>query len=645
MCIRDRISTGLSAAFINSSLDNIEIYEINDSLQRGELDLLYIAPERFAIPGFIDMLKTVDISFFAIDESHCISEWAHDFRPDYLLLSNLSNNFPGVPVAAFTATATEKVQDDIINRLGLNSAYKVRASFNRPELYYDVAVKKDAHSQILAFIKQHHGESGIVYRTTRKSVEETAGFLRLNGINALPYHAGLDQAVRRDNQDNFNRDRADVIVATIAFGMGIDKSNVRYIVHADLPKNIEGYYQETGRAGRDGENAHCLLLFGRGDIPKIKYFINQIEDDSERRNAMEKLNSMAAMASSTQCRRKILLTYFNENYEVDNCGSCDICTGKFDQVDATEDARIILSAIARTDQKFGAVHIVDIVRGANTARIRSFKHDEVKTYGAGRHKDKACWRDVIDALLSEEYLIQTDSARPSLVISSKGKELLKGNLEFNMIKRSDISEVTETAVSADYDFELFEKLRQIRKDISDAEDVPPFVVFSDRTLHEMSRKFPSNETEMLDITGVGQTKLLKYGKLFIDEIGKYLSEKPGIELDYISNIVKKKKAGKNSISETREITMKMLDEGMTYAEIARERGLAPSTIAGHLERLVQDGRDIDLSVHISSDKKQIIEQLFMKHKTSALKEIVEASDNTVSFDEARLVRTWMQYSD
>lgn len=604
-----------------------------------------MAPERFAVPGFIDMLKTVSISFFAIDESHCISEWGHDFRPDYLLLSNLRSNFPGIPMAAFTATATERVQEDILNRLELHSAYKVRASFNRPELFYEVAVKRDADSQVLAFIKEHQGESGIVYRTTRKSVEETAEFLRLNGINALPYHAGLDQAVRRDNQDNFNRDRADVIVATIAFGMGIDKSNIRYIIHGDLPKNIEGYYQETGRAGRDGENAHCLLLFGRGDIPKMKYFINQIENDSEKRNAMDKLNSMAAMATSTVCRRRILLNYFDEGYETDNCGSCDICTGKFDQVDATEDARVILSAIARTEQVFGAVHIVDIVKGANTARIRKFKHNEIKTYGAGQHKEKAHWRDVIDALVAEEFLIQTDSTRPSLVISGTGKELLKGNLKFHMIKRTDSTSMTEAGGSTDYDTELYARLREIRREVSEREDVPPFVVFSDKTLYEMCRRFPSNESEMLDITGVGQAKFLKYGKLFMDDVKKFLSEKPGIELEYISNIVKKKKAGKERVSETREITMKMIEEGMTYLEIADARGLTPSTITGHIDRLVQEGRNIDMSLHISRDRKEVIEELFRKRKTSALTAIVEASGNTVSYDEARLVRIWMEHSD
>jgi len=635
-------STGLSAAFINSSLENIEIYEIIDSLQRGELDLLYVAPERFAVSGFIDMLKTVNISFFAIDESHCISEWGHDFRPDYLLLSNLSNSFPGIPVTAFTATATENVQDDIIQRLGLHSAFKVRASFNRPELFYEVAVKSNANNQILSFIKQHPGDSGIIYRTTRKGVEETADFLRLNGIKALPYHAGLDQTVRRDNQDSFNRDRVDVIVATIAFGMGIDKSNIRYVIHADLPKNIEGYYQETGRAGRDGENAHCLLLFGRGDIPKIKYFINQIEEDSERRNAMEKLNSMSAYATSTVCRRKILLNYFDEYYETDNCGSCDICTGKFDYIDATEDAQIILSAIVRTDQIFGAVHIVDVVRGANTARIRSFKHNEIKTYGAGKHKDKAYWRDVIDALVSEGYIIQTDSARPSLVISSSGKELLRGKLKFNIIEKTDTT-INAAVEGTDYDSLLFERLRQIRKSISEKEDVPPFVVFSDKTLYEMCRKFPSNESDLLEITGVGQAKLLKYGDQFIDKINNYLAEKPGAELDYISNMVKKKSTKKTGISETREITMDMLEKGMTYLEIASERDLTPSTIAGHMEKLIQDGREIDLSVHVSIERKQVIEHLFREHKTSALKKIVEASGNSVTYDEARLVRVWMQY--
>jgi len=633
-------ATGLSAAFINSSLDGIEIVEIYDSLGRGELDLLYIAPERFAVPGFTDRLKKTDISFFAIDEAHCISEWGHDFRPDYLFLSRLSTLFPGIPVAAFTATATEKVQEDIINRLSLDSAFKVRASFDRPELFYEVASKSDAEGQILDFIKKHHGESGIVYRTTRKSVEETAEFLQLQGVNALPYHAGLDQALRRDNQDSFNRDRADIIVATIAFGMGIDKSNIRYIIHGDLPKNIEGYYQETGRAGRDGEASHCLLLFGRGDIPKIKYFINQIEEEADKRNAMDKLNSMVNLVTSPSCRRKGLLNYFDEQYGLKNCGSCDVCTGTFDQVDATEDARIILSAIARTDQVFGAVHIVDVVRGANTARIKKFRHNEIKTWGAGKHKDKSYWRDVIDALLADGHILQTDSLRPSLVISAAGKELLMGNTAFQMIFRGEGSK--GKAAGTDYSPELFGILKELRKDISEKEDVPPFVVFSDRTLHEMSRAFPRDENSMLDVTGVGQSKFQKYGRLFLAAIEGFVLENPGIEEQYTATVVRNKKTSLNKKSETREITMSMLREGKSFLEIAAERELTPGTIVAHITKLTAEGLDVDFSVHVSEEKKEMIEGLFKTMNSSYLREIVEAGNNSFSYEEARLVRLWMQ---
>lgn len=319
------VENGIDAAFMNSSMSADEVSDVYRMLQYNKIKLLYIAPERFAMPHFLERLKITAITLFAIDEAHCISEWGHDFRPDYLGLSLIPRMFPDVPVAAFTATATKRVQEDIIHKIGLRRPHIVRASFNRPNLFYEVKAKSRVESQILEFLGDHPGESGIIYRTTRDSVMETADFLKLKGIAALPYHAGLPAEERNRNQEAFNRDEAQVIVATIAFGMGIDKSNVRFVIHADLPKNIEGYYQETGRAGRDGEPANCLLFFGRSDIPKIRYFINAITDDRERFIAIEKLNQTVGFASYNVCRRRQLLGFFGEDYPLDNCGACDIC--------------------------------------------------------------------------------------------------------------------------------------------------------------------------------------------------------------------------------------------------------------------------------------------------------------------------------
>ncbi|MDH4233066.1 MAG: ATP-dependent DNA helicase, partial [Nitrospirota bacterium] len=372
---------GIPAACINSSMSRQEISDACSSLKQNRTKLLYIAPERFAMPDFLRMLKGLPLSLFAVDEAHCISEWGHDFRPDYLGLSTLPQEFPDVPIAAFTATATKKVQDDVIARIGLRSPFVVRASFNRPNLFYEVRPKTKVGRQVVEFLHGRKGESGIVYRATRDSVAETVEFLTSHGIKALPYHAGLSAIERNHNQEAFSRDETQVIVATIAFGMGIDKSNVRFVIHADLPKNIENYYQETGRAGRDGEPAHCLLFFSRGDIPKIRYFIDKMPDAVENSLAVEKLNRVIEYAEHAVCRRKRLLGFFGEDYPAHNCNSCDICTGVIEKTDITRDARIIMSAISRTGQRFGAGHISDIVAGAVTKRIRELKHNELKTFG------------------------------------------------------------------------------------------------------------------------------------------------------------------------------------------------------------------------------------------------------------------------
>ncbi len=432
------LENGIPAAFMNSSLSSEEISGVYQKMKYNKIKLLYIAPERFAMQHFLETLKNLPVSFFAIDEAHCVSEWGHDFRPDYLALSIIPKMFPGAPVAAFTATATRRVQEDIISRLGLRSPNVIRASFNRPNLFYEVKSKSRADQQILEFLKEHSGESGIVYRTTRDSVTDTAEFLTSKGIKALPYHAGLGGDERTRNQDAFNRDEISVIVATIAFGMGIDKSNVRFVVHADLPKNIEGYYQETGRAGRDGEPAHCLLLFSRGDIPKIRYFIDQITDDDERSVALEKLNQMAGFASHNVCRRKQLLNFFGEEYLSENCGTCDICSGTVEQIDVTVDAQIAMSAVSRTQQRFGAGHIVDIVTGADTKRIRELRHNEIKTYGAGRDKDKKHWRFIIDELLAQEALHQDGEKYPVLKLTQKGLEILFGKAQILALKKETV---------------------------------------------------------------------------------------------------------------------------------------------------------------------------------------------------------------
>lgn len=515
---------GMQAVFMNSSLTSGEMSDIYTQLKRNRMHLLYIAPERFAMPHFLETLKGLTISLFAVDEAHCISEWGHDFRPDYLGLSSLKEIFPDIPVAAFTATATVKVQEDIVERLGLREPHLVRASFNRPNLFYQVERKSELKKQLLKFLSEHDNEAGIIYRTTRDAVMETSAFLTKQGIRALPYHAGLSAEERSRNQDAFSRDEALVIVATIAFGMGIDKSNVRFVVHADLPKNIEGYYQETGRAGRDGSPAVCLLFYSRGDIPKLRYFIEQIPDDRERTIAIDKLNQMSGYASHNVCRRRQLLAFFGEHFHTDNCGGCDICSGTVEQVDITTDAQILMSAISRTQQRFGAGHICDIVTGADTKRIRELRHNEIKTYGSGKQKDKKYWRYIIDELLAQQAVRQDGDQYPVLKLTPKGSDILFGDMKIMALKRAESKKtVARSRARADqaYDSDLFDKLRTLRRKLADEHQVPPYIIFSDKTLQEMCRSYPKTTADMAEVSGVGEIKLQRYGRFFLEEIARY----------------------------------------------------------------------------------------------------------------------------
>jgi ATP-dependent DNA helicase RecQ len=614
-------------------------------LQYNKIKLLYIAPERFAMQHFLEKLKTANISLFAIDEAHCISEWGHDFRPDYLSLSLIPEMFPDAPIAAFTATATRRVQEDIIHRIGLRKPHAVRASFNRPNLFYEVRAKSKVDVQILEFLRDHPGESGIIYRTTRDSVMETAGFLKTKGIAALPYHAGLSADERKINQEAFNKDEVQVIVATIAFGMGIDKSNLRFILHADLPKNIEGYYQETGRAGRDGDPAHCLLFFGRGDIPKIRYFIDERTDEKERFIAVKKLNQMVGFATYNVCRRKQLLGFFGEDYPYDNCGSCDICSGSVEQVDITIDAQILLSAISRTGQRFGTGYIIDIVTGADTKRIRELGHKSIKTYGAGKGMDKKYWRSVLDELMAQEAIMQEGDPYPVMKITPKGSDVLFGRTTIMALRKEEKKAKTLRAKDegGEYDRSLFERLRASRKRLAEEQEVPPYIIFSDRTLHEMCRRFPSTLPEMRKISGVGDAKLERYGREFVREIQRYLDETPGISVPEPESedsgsaaLPQKKKKG-----ETIEETYMFFKGGMSPGDIAKLRGLAPSTITSHLERLIMDGRDIEMSRLVDREKLLRIEAFFRSVNGWEINPVVEHFTGTVSYEEVRLVRAYL----
>jgi len=516
-------ANGIRAAYLNSTLPPFEQSEIAGQFRNGHLDLLYVAPERFAQEGFRQLLGESPVSLAVIDEAHCMSEWGHDFRPDYLTLSSISELLPDVPIAAFTATATHRVQADTLGKLGLRCPLVIRASFDRPNLTYEVLFKENGRQQLLELLRRHSGQAGIIYRTSRKSVNETAKMLQKKGIRALPYHAGLPDDERRRNQEAFIRDETDIIVATIAFGMGIDKPNIRFVIHADLPKSIEGYYQETGRAGRDGEPAHCTLLFSQGDIPKVRFFIDTIIDEQERGKALDALSKVVTFASSSVCRRKILLDHFGESYPKENCASCDICLGTKEMVDCTREAQMILSAIARTDQRFGATYIIDIVTGSRNRKLLELGHDRLKTYGVGKNKSKKFWRQLLDELLAQKIVAKAEGLYPTIYLLEKALPLLKSESEMEMQKPLERSSRAEpkTEPAGDYDAPLFEKLRTLRKCLALEHSMPPYIVFSDRALREMAALLPMDEAAMLEVSGVGEVKLERYGKPFLEIIREH----------------------------------------------------------------------------------------------------------------------------
>jgi ATP-dependent DNA helicase RecQ len=516
-------ANGIRAACLNSALPPEERASVMRSLFDDALDLLYVSPERFALDHFREMVGRLRISMAVIDEAHCISEWGHDFRPDYLELSAIRETLPGVPVAAFTATATRQVQQDIEQKLNLRDPSRFRASFDRPNLFYDVREKERGDSQLVSILKQFDGQAGIIYRSSRKSVNDTSAMLVRKGFRARPYHAGLSDGERQRNQEAFIRDETDIIVATVAFGMGIDKSNVRFVIHADLPKSVESYYQETGRAGRDGDGARCIMLYSQADIPKVRFFIDSMLDEEARAQALAGLSKVVGFASSNVCRRRMLLEHFGEAYPKENCASCDVCLGEREVVDCTTEAMMALSAIVRTDARFGATHIVDILVGADTKRVREFGHDRLKVYGAGKGHDKAFWRRLIDELVARRALARSEGLYPVIYLLEGAVEILNGGARVEMVraaakKRGRASAKSVQPDGLPSDRELFDRLRALRKSIADEAGVPPYVVFSDRTLNEMAARKPSTPQELLDISGVGETRLARFGGPFLSMI-------------------------------------------------------------------------------------------------------------------------------
>lgn len=516
---------GVQAAFYNSSLKAGEAREVLRRLHEGRLDLLYIAPERLMSSDFLERLAEIPIALFAIDEAHCVSQWGHDFRPEYLQLGRLRALFPKTPLIALTATAEGQTKADILARLNLQQAGSYIAGFDRPNIRYTVMDKQKPKEQLLAFLKGRYEESGIVYCLSRKRVEQVAAQLTSVGISAAAYHAGLPAEERKQVQDDFLKDNLQVVVATVAFGMGIDKPNVRFVVHYDMPKNIESYYQETGRAGRDGLPSEAVLLFGYGDIAVARGLIELSRNMEQKRIEIHKLNAMVAFAEAQSCRRQVLLGYFGEQQHKP-CGNCDICLNPPELYDVTEDARKALSCVYRVGQRFGMGHVIDVLRGSKNERILRLQHDRLSTYGLGKEQPKEFWSSLLRHLVHHGYLFQDVADYSVLKLTDAARPLLRGEQQLTMAKpRAKLVSAKKKGprnmANLAYNKELFEKLRSLRKELADAAGVPPFVVFGDKTLIEMAAYLPMDEAALLSIHGVGARKLERYGPTFLKVLAEF----------------------------------------------------------------------------------------------------------------------------
>jgi len=525
-------ANGVAAAFYNSALGSAEARQVLAQLHAHELDLLYVAPERLMSQAFLERLAEIDIALFAIDEAHCVSQWGHDFRPEYVQLGGLRRQFPGVPMLALTATADPQTREDIVRVLGLDEAERHIAGFDRPNIRYTVLEKHKPLDQLLRFLATHEDQAGIVYALSRKRVDEVAQRLQDKGLRAAAYHAGLPAGRRAEVQERFLRDDLQVVVATVAFGMGIDKPNVRFVVHYDLPKNIEGYYQETGRAGRDGLPAEALLLFGAQDVVTARRLVENSDNEQQRRIEIHKLNAMVGFAESVTCRRRVLLGYFGERLDED-CGNCDVCLNPPERFDATEDARKALSCVYRVGQRFGLRHVVDVLRGADTERIRSLGHHRLSTYGIGGDYSDAEWMSLLRQLIHRGFLVQDIADYSVLKLTEAARPLLRGEERLELARPRIVARVKKpkapkaAADRGPYDEALFDALRALRKRLADEQGKPPYVVFGDATLIQMAQRLPTGEDELLEITGVGQAKLARYGEVFINAIAAHLAERQG----------------------------------------------------------------------------------------------------------------------
>ncbi|MDR0768110.1 MAG: DNA helicase RecQ [Methanosarcinales archaeon] len=757
------VSNGISAAYLNSTLTESESADVKSRLLSGDLKILYVAPERLMMPSMLSLLKRTQISLFAIDEAHCVSEWGHDFRPEYRKLSELRDKFPNVCIAALTATATERVRKDIVHVLRLQNPVIKISSFSRPNLSYQIVEKKDVMEQLEGYIRKNRNKSGIIYCQSRDAVERLAARLNKLGFSALPYHAGLSDDKRALHQDKFIRDDVDIIVATVAFGMGIDKPDVRFVIHYDLPKNLESYYQETGRGGRDGLECECILFFSRGDWHKIRFLIEKKPSKKERDLAFQQLSQIISYCESTDCRRNVLLRYFGEDIE-ELCGNCDSCFHPRTKVDSTSEAQLLLECVKQTGQYFGMSHIVDILYGSKTQKIKDKRHDKLPLHGAGKHLSKNEWKRIGNELLQAGYLSVSGERYPIVKLNPSSRKIMSGELtvelteapiskiskgrtvlpegaagdsdqtagtyidetfeEENEIIENDVfaensggaivyggrksvladgiddyikpPAVAKSSVTVQKTFEteekkeerkaeaqkktkpnaavprmvekgkfdtvLFNRLRDLRKQIASDKNLPPYIIFADTSLRQMATDFPTDEAAFLKIAGVAEYKLQKYGGLFISEISDYIGEAefpmpasvPVLNMNSVPIKKNTNGVGELELSESAvpiseedlKKTLILFSQGLSVSEISEIRGLSVLKIVGQLEALIAAGMIDNLDVLIDGQKQKAISDAIEKMQIEFTKKlmnsiVIEKADAKCSEEEVRLMKALM----
>ena len=634
------------AHFLNSSLTKTEIQTVRKDIKAGKTKLLYVAPESLTKEENVKFLKEVNISFFAIDEAHCISEWGHDFRPEYRRLRPIIDEIGKVPIIALTATATEKVQGDIQKNLGMMDASLFKASFNRANLYYEIRPKQNVLKEIIKFVKQNSGKSGVIYCLSRKKVEEVAETLTVNGIRALPYHAGLDPSTRASHQDKFLMEEADVIVATIAFGMGIDKPDVRFVIHHDIPKSLEGYYQETGRSGRDGREGKCVTFYSFKDIEKLEKFMKG-KPVAEQEIGKQLLIETVGYAETSVCRRKVLLNYFGERYEQENCGNCDNCLHPKPLIEAQDELALLIDAVKAVKEKHQGEHLVNVLLGKADQQVKTYKHDKLEVFGEGADQSDRFWTTLIRQAVLAGFLHKDIDNYGLLKISDKAEAFVENPESFKIALDTSFED-TESDDEEEFsgggaggggaaDTQLFEMLKNLRKTVAKNMNVPPFVVFQDPSLEEMTTNYPITMDELKNITGVGAGKALKYGKPFIELIKKYVEDN---EIERPVDIVVKSVVNKSGL---KVYLIQNIDRKISLEGMAKAKGLKVSDIIAELETIVASGTKIDISYYINEvvdeDRQDEVFDYFKSAESDSVEDALkDLGEDDYTEEEIRLMR-------